>query len=71
MGEGTYVMSDEADNANDEVQRRLDATLSNVNTEVPENETGKCLWCEKTLSDKRRWCSPICRNEHEYYANKL
>jgi len=64
-------MSDEIDDANDEVQRQLDATLSNVKTEVPDNDTGRCIWCDKALSDKRRWCSPICRNEHEYYASKL
>ena len=71
MANWTHGMSDEADKANDEVQKQLEATLKSVNTEVPENESGKCLWCEKTLSDKRRWCSPICRNEHEYYASKL
>ena len=64
-------MSDDLDNADKETRLMLEATLSNVDTEVPENETGKCLWCEKPISDKRRWCSPICRNEHEYYANKL
>ena len=38
-------MGDEADVANDEVQRQLDATLKSVNTEVPDNETGRCIWC--------------------------
>lgn len=64
-------MSDEIDDANDEVMRQLNATLSNVNTEVPNNESGKCVWCEAPVKDNRRWCSVECRNEHEYYARKL
>ena len=65
-------MGDEADVANDEVQRQLDATLSNVNTEVPDNDTGKCIWCEDaTVKGKERWCSTECRDEHEHYARKL
>ena len=42
--ERNYSMSDEIDDANDEVQRRLEATLSNVDTEVPDNNTGRCIW---------------------------
>ena len=64
-------MSDEIDDANDEVQRRLDATLSNVNTEIPDNDTGKCVWCEESVKGTARWCSTECRDEHEYYARKL
>ena len=73
MARGTYDMSmgDEADVANDEVQRQLDATLKSVNTEVPDNETGRCIWCEAKVKDNRRWCSVECRNEHEHYARKL
>tara|TARA_R110000744_G_scaffold84603_5_gene165489 strand:+ start:1621 stop:1815 length:195 start_codon:yes stop_codon:yes gene_type:complete len=64
-------MSDEIDDANNEVQRQLDATLSSVNTEIPDNDTGKCIWCEAKVKDNRRWCSPLCRDEHTKYANKL
>ena len=64
-------MSDEIDDANDEVQRQLDATLSKVNTEIPDNHTGQCVWCETKVNDNRRWCSVECRNEHEHYARKL
>ena len=64
-------MSDEIDDANEEAQRQIDATLSTVNTEVPNNDTGKCIWCETKVKDNRRWCSTECRNEHEHYARKL
>lgn len=64
-------MSDEIDDANEELQKQIDATLSNVNTEVPDNETGQCIWCETKVKDNRRWCSVECRNEHEHYARKL
>jgi|TARA_B110000908_G_scaffold171098_1_gene232687 hypothetical protein len=64
-------MSDEIDDANEELQKQLDATLSTVNTEVPDNETGQCIWCETKVKDIRRWCSVECRNEHEHYARKI
>ena len=69
--ERNYSMSDEIDDANDEVQRRLEATLSNVDTEVPDNDTGRCIWCEEEIEGKARWCSPLCRDEHTKYANKI
>jgi predicted nucleic acid-binding Zn ribbon protein len=49
----------------------LEATLSNVDTEVPDNNTGRCIWCEAKVKDNRRWCSIECRDEHTKYANKL
>ena len=64
-------MSDDIDDANEEVQRQLDATLSNVNTEVPDNDTVQCIWCETKVKDNRRWCGIECRDEHTKYANKL
>ncbi len=64
-------MSDEIDVANNEAQKQLEATLKSVDTSVEENDTGKCVWCEKEVKDKRRWCSVECRDEHTFYANKL
>lgn len=67
-------MADEADIANDEIERQLKATLRTVNTEVPENDTGECIWCGgkiKAKKDNRRWCSVECRDEHTLMANKL
>ena len=64
-------MSDEIDRANDEVLNRLEETLKSVDTNIIENKTGKCLWCEEPVKDKRRWCSAECRADHQLYANKL
>ena len=66
-------MADEADIANDEIERQLKVTMQSINTNVPENDSGKCIWCDTPIKEKdtRRWCSIECRNEHELYANKL
>ena len=65
-------MSDEIDDANDELQKQIEATLSNVNIEVPDNDTGTCIWCEDApVKGTERWCSTECRDEHEHYARKL
>jgi len=66
-------VADEADIANDEVERQLKVTMQSINTNVPENDSGKCIWCDTPIKEKdaRRWCSVECRNEHELYANKL
>ena len=64
-------MSDDLDNADKETRLMLEATLSNVNTEVPDNNTGRCIWCEEKIKGNHRWCSIECRDEHTKYANKL
>ena len=64
-------MVDEADVANDEVQKQLDATMRSVDVKVPKNNTGKCMWCGDSVEDERRWCSPECRDEQILYANKI
>ncbi len=64
-------MSDDVDKANEEIQNRLTVSLNSVNTSIENNETGKCIWCEKKVIDTRRWCSADCRDEHTLYANKL
>jgi len=71
VGKRAYVMSDDLDNADKESRLMLEATLSNVDTEVPDNNTGRCIWCEAKVKDNRRWCSIECRDEHTKYANKL
>ena len=64
-------MVDEIDIANEDIQKRLDASLETLDTSVAKNHTGKCIWCEKKVVDTRRWCSAHCRDEHTLYANKL
>ena len=61
-------MADEIDQANDQVQKALDATMRTINTTVKENDTGKCVWCGEAVPDKRRWCSVECRDEQERYS---
>ena len=57
-------MADEIDIANDDIQKKLDASLKTVNTSIEENDTGKCIWCGVEVKDKRRWCNSQCRDEH-------
>jgi len=64
-------LADEIDIANNELEARLKFTLKTVNLEVPDNDTGRCIWCEEVIEGKARWCSPLCRDEHTKYANKL
>ena len=63
-------MADEIDQANDQVQKALDATMRTINTEVKENDTGVCIWCGNPVKDKRRWCSVECRDEQQKYERK-
>ena len=66
-------MADEADLANDELEKQLKRTLDSIDTKIPTNDTGKCIWCDSPIKEKdgRRWCSIECRDEHQLYANKL
>lgn len=60
-------MNDEADIANDYLQQMIDTAITNAHnkaTIVP-NTTGKCIWCEESIDDNRRWCSVDCRNEYQ------
>lgn len=60
-------MADEADIANDRVQKTLDLTMRTVNTKIKDNDTGLCIWCGEPIHDKRRWCSVECRDEQERF----
>ena len=66
-------MADEADIANDHVQKTLDLTMRTINTKVPENDKRICIWCEGKIKEKdgRRWCSLECRQDHQLYANNI
>jgi hypothetical protein len=60
-------MADEADVANDHVQKTLDLTMRSVNTNVPKNDTGECIWCGSAIKEKDG--TPMvqckCRDEHQ------
>lgn len=60
-------MADEADNANDVVQRSIDATMRTVNTSNEVEANGACLLdhCEMPLPVGRRWCDADCRDAWE------
>jgi hypothetical protein len=60
-------MSDEADIANDYLQQMINTALTNAHNKAttPSNTTGKCIWCEESIGDSRRWCSVDCRNEYQ------
>lgn len=62
-------MSDEADIANDYLQQMIDTALTNAHNKatIAPNTTGKCIWCEESIDDNRRWCSVDCRNEYQKY----
>jgi hypothetical protein len=58
-------MADEVDVANDRIEQLTKAALTMIDTSVPDNDTGECLWCGDPVSDKRRWCSAECRDQHQ------
>ena len=64
---GDATLDDDIDVANEYAQKIIDVAIANAHahTEVEENTTGLCLWCEEPVKDTRRWCSVDCRNEHE------
>lgn len=55
-------MADEADVANDHLQKITDAAIASINTTIPINLTGECIWCGEAVPDDRRWCSADCRD---------
>lgn len=57
-------MSDVVDHADKQYQVILDAAIQEIrkDTEVPLNETGKCLCCDEPVPDLRRWCDAECRD---------
>jgi hypothetical protein len=63
----TLTMSDDIDIANDEMEKRIEASIKSANTTpAPKNHTNKCLWCREPIveKDKRRWCDAHCRDAH-------
>lgn len=60
-------MNDEADIANDYLQQMIDTAITNAHNKatILPNTTGKCIWCEESIDDSRRWCSVDCRNEYQ------
>lgn len=57
-------MTDEADRANEEADRRLSRILTKRLPPGPE-ATGRCLYCDEIVADTHRWCSVECRESWE------
>jgi hypothetical protein len=63
-------VADEIDRANDHIEKAMALTMKTVDTDIKENDTGKCTWCGEPVKDKRRWCSVECRDEQQKYERK-
>lgn len=63
-------MVDEIDKANEQVEHHMTEALKKINTIIPKNKTGKCIWCGTEVEDERRWCSAICRDDQKNYEKK-
>jgi len=59
-------MPDDADNAQDHVERELAVALR-IRRPVP-NPTGRCHWCDETVAPGRAYCGPECREDAEQAA---
>lgn len=55
---------DEADRANDEVERSL-AEAARLRKPTGPIATGRCLYCDDIVGDTQRWCSVECRDNWE------
>lgn len=60
-------MADEADRANDTLEKMLDGWRNEVAYQLRHSiqPTGNCLNCDERLDDGRRWCDTDCRNDWE------
>lgn len=57
-------MSDEADRADDQIERQLQTSLSYRKPEGPP-PCGHCYNCGEPLHDDRRWCDRECEQDWE------
>jgi hypothetical protein len=58
-------MADDVDVANDRIEQLTQAALTMIDTRVPDNDTGECIWCNEPVNDKRRWCCAECRDQYQ------
>jgi hypothetical protein len=62
-------MADEVDITNDRIEQQTRAALSMIDTTIPDNDTGECIWCSAPVKDTRRWCCADCRDQYEKAAS--
>lgn len=62
-------MSDDIDRAQSEVER---ATAEAMRARKPSGPaaTGRCLYCDESLDDQRRWCDAEHREQWEKEARR-
>lgn len=59
-------MADEADRAQQEVERSLAEAVRVSRRPVGPLANGRCHWCDEIVPDDRRWCfGTECREEWE------
>ena len=58
-------MSDEVDNAQEREEIGLAYAIRMASLAPLVKSTGRCLNCEDQVSPGVRWCSALCRDEHE------
>lgn len=54
---------DEADKAQQQVEKALQVVLSHVDTRPTVLATGYCLNCAEPLHPPQRWCDAACRDD--------
>lgn len=57
-------MTDIIDQANDQAEMIANAYRAIRRPEGP-RATGRCLFCEESVTDGRRWCDAECRDDWE------
>ena len=63
-------MSDILDIASEREEiARVAAIQANSKAQGP-SPTGRCLWCEDSVSDQLRWCCVGCRDEWQAQAKR-
>lgn len=67
-------MSDEADVANDNIERDINVARRVLASKQPEAYfTGECLHCGEEVKEPRRWCDADCRTlweAHHHARNR-
>ena len=64
-------MVDEVDVSSKNVEKEIETALKNIDTTIPKNKTGKCLYCKADITNERRWCDADCRDNYERQKRTL
>ena len=64
-------MVDEVDVSSKNVEKEIETALKNIDTTIPKNKTGKCLYCKADITDVRRCGDADCRDNYERQKRTL